>query len=140
LATPKVVGGWTVRPSETLLAAPWSDGTIGFLFANGEIRMKRLSRVMGTAAMVALGVSAMTSQPASAGNDAILGAVGGLMAGKLISDHQQKVREDSYRQGAEEQYIAPTTAAVRCSAAACGRVARGPFAETQVAEGSGADH
>ncbi|MGD8511141.1 MAG: SHOCT domain-containing protein [Gammaproteobacteria bacterium] len=68
--------------------------------------MKRLSRVMGTAAIVALGVSAMTSQPASAGNDAILGAVGGLMAGKLISDHQQKVREDSYRQGAEEQYIA----------------------------------
>jgi hypothetical protein len=41
---------------------------------------------MGTAAMVALGVSAMTSQPASAGNDAIWGAVGGLMAGKLLSD------------------------------------------------------
>ena len=61
--------------------------------------------ILGTALALLVTVS-VTPQPAHADNDAIWGAVGGLMAGKLLSDHQQKKQSEAYQQGAQDQYIA----------------------------------
>jgi membrane protease subunit (stomatin/prohibitin family) len=45
-------------------------------------------------------------RPAAASDDALLGAVGGLLAGKLLSDHQQKKQAEAYQAGAQDEYSA----------------------------------
>lgn len=58
-----------------------------------------------TAAALLAGGAAVC-RVAHADNDAVWGAVGGLVAGKLISDHRQKQQAEAYQQGADDQYIA----------------------------------
>jgi len=61
---------------------------------------------LGAAAAALILAGAATPQMANAGNDALLGAVGGLLAGKMLSDHEQKRQAEAYQRGADEQYIA----------------------------------
>lgn len=80
--------------------------------------MMLIRKVVSVVAVTVLSLGMLNSQPASAGNDAVWGAVGGLLAGKMISDHQQKKQAEAYQQGADDQYIAQTQQVARQQQAA----------------------
>lgn len=66
------------------------------------------STVVGVVATALIGAAAVAPRDAAAGDGGkiLLGAVGGLLAGKMVSDHEQKKQAEAYQQGAEDQYIA----------------------------------
>lgn len=75
--------------------------------------MKNVRQLLGVATVSMMIVAVAVPRTASAGNDAIWGAVGGLVAGKLLSDHQQKKQAEAYQQGAEDQYVVQQQQAAR---------------------------
>lgn len=68
--------------------------------------MTHVKTILSTALVAVLIMGTTMPRPANASNDALLGAVGGLIGGKLLADHQQKKRNEAYQQGAEDQYVA----------------------------------
>jgi membrane protease subunit (stomatin/prohibitin family) len=68
--------------------------------------MTHVNTILSIALAAVLIAGATMPRSASASNDALLGAVGGLIGGKLLADHQQKKRNEAYQQGAEDQYVA----------------------------------
>ena len=64
-----------------------------------------LRQTLSIAVIAVLVVGAAMPRAASASNDALLGALGGLVAGKMLSDHQKKKQTEAYDQGAEDQYV-----------------------------------
>lgn len=66
------------------------------------------SSVVGAVAAALIGAAAVAPRDAAAGDGGkvLLGAVGGLLAGKMISDHEQKKQSEAYQQGAQDQYVA----------------------------------
>jgi hypothetical protein len=68
--------------------------------------MSLRTHILGLTAAALLAGGAVGPGTAVASNDALLGAVGGLLAGKLLSDHQQKKQAEAYQSGAEDEYVA----------------------------------
>ena len=66
------------------------------------------STVVGVVATTLIGAAAVAPRDAAAGDGGkvLLGAVGGLLAGKMVSDHEQKKQAEAYQQGAQDQYVA----------------------------------
>ena len=61
--------------------------------------------IIGMSALVLLAAGASAPQPAVAGSGAGW-AVGGLLVGKMISDHERDKQDEAYRRGAQDQYYA----------------------------------
>ncbi len=89
--------------------------------------MKRLEFAVIGLAMVGLAAGVGAPRSASASNDALIGVVGGLIGGKMLSDHQQKKRNEAYAQGAEDQYVVSQAQQQQAQAAA-------PTAEQRLAK------
>jgi hypothetical protein len=68
--------------------------------------MSLRTHILGLTAAALLAGGTVGPTTALAGNDALLGAVGGLLAGKLLSDHQQKKQAEAYQSGADDEYVA----------------------------------
>jgi len=67
--------------------------------------MKRFEFLIIGVAIAALAAGVCAPRSAAASNDALIGVVGGLIGGKLLSDHQKKKQDAAYAQGAEDQYV-----------------------------------
>jgi len=61
--------------------------------------------MIGFVAAAVLFAGASAPQPAEAGDGAAW-AVGGLLVGKMVSDHQREKQDEAYRRGAQDQYYA----------------------------------